>query len=200
MPGMGNDDLRSTDRHIVKAACPHDCPDTCAMEITVENGVAVEVSGAAMPFTAGTLCTKVAKYLDRTYSKDRVLYPLRRVGAKGRGQGRLERISWDAALDEITARFKSIAAEDPQQILPCSYAGTMGLLQYMWDHGYTRAEPTREAEDRWTAHVVKMYEIMLMRKAKSWFTGYNSNLAGHEEDVRGYLESILEMLDARGGG
>jgi hypothetical protein len=55
------------------------------------------------------------------------------------------------------------------------------LLQYMWDRGYTRAEACREAEQRWTAHVTKMYEIMLMRKAKSWFTGYNSNVAGHEE-------------------
>jgi len=128
---MGNDDLRSTTRRIVKAACPHDCPDTCAMEIAVEDGVAVEVRGGAMPFTDGTLCTKVAKYLDRTYSKDRVLHPLRRVGAKGPGAGRLERISWDAALDEITAQFKALAAEDPQQILPCSYAGTMGLAQYM---------------------------------------------------------------------
>jgi len=61
------------------------------------------------------------------------------------------------------------------------------LLQYMWDHGYTRAEPTREAESRWTAHVVKMYEIMLMRKAKSWFTGYNSNVAGHEEGTIRYF-------------
>jgi anaerobic selenocysteine-containing dehydrogenase len=128
---MGNDDLRSTTRRIVKAACPHDCPDTCAMEIAVEDGVAVEVRGGAMPFTDGTLCTKVAKYLDRTYSKDRVLHPLRRMGAKGPGGGRLERISWDAALDEIAARFKALAAEDPQQILPCSYAGTMGLAQYM---------------------------------------------------------------------
>ena len=128
---MGNDDLRSTTRRIVKAACPHDCPDTCAMEIAVEDGVAVEVRGGAMPFTGGTLCTKVAKYLDRTYSKDRVLHPLRRVGAKGPGKGRLERISWDAAFDEIAARFKALAAEDPQQILPCSYAGTMGLAQYM---------------------------------------------------------------------
>src|SRR5262245_6039970 len=101
------------------------------MEVTVENGVAVEVRGGDMPFTNSTLCTKVAKYLDRTYSKDRVLYPLRRVGPKGPGQGRFERISWEAALDEIAARFKAIAAEDPQQILPCSYAGTMGLLQYM---------------------------------------------------------------------
>jgi anaerobic selenocysteine-containing dehydrogenase len=101
------------------------------MEIAVEGGVAVEVRGGAMPFTDGTLCTKVAKYLDRTYSKDRVLHPLRRIGAKGPGAGRLERISWDAALDEIAARFKALAAEDPQQILPCSYAGTMGLAQYM---------------------------------------------------------------------
>jgi anaerobic selenocysteine-containing dehydrogenase len=128
---MGNDDIRSTTRRIVKAACPHDCPDTCAMEIAVEDGVAVEVRGGAMPFTDGTLCTKVAKYLDRTYSKDRVLHPLRRIGAKGPGKGRLERISWDAALDEIAARFKALAVEDPQQILPCSYAGTMGLAQYM---------------------------------------------------------------------
>ena len=121
----------AVERKVVKAACPHDCPDTCAMEITVENGVAVDVRGGDMPFTDGTLCTKVAKYLDRTYSKDRVLHPLRRTGPKGPGQGRLERISWDEALDEIAARFKTIAAEDPQQILPCSYAGTMGLLQYM---------------------------------------------------------------------
>src|SRR5262245_27673806 len=102
---MGADELGVKQRRIVKAACPHDCPDTCAMEITVEDGIAVEVRGADMPFTDGTLCTKVAKYLDRTYSKDRVLYPLRRVGAKGQGQGCLERISWDAALDEIAVRF-----------------------------------------------------------------------------------------------
>ena len=64
---MGTDDLRSTSRRIVKGACPHDCPDTCALETTVENGVAIEVRGGTMPFTDGTLCTKVAQYLDRTY-------------------------------------------------------------------------------------------------------------------------------------
>jgi anaerobic selenocysteine-containing dehydrogenase len=127
---MGTDDLRATARRIVKGACPHDCPDTCALETVVENGVAVEVRGGAMPFTGGTLCNKVSRYLDRTYSKERVLHPLRRVGAKGPGQGRLERITWDEALDEIAARFRTIAAQDPQQILPCSYAGTMGQLQY----------------------------------------------------------------------
>jgi cation diffusion facilitator CzcD-associated flavoprotein CzcO len=63
----------------------------------------------------------------------------------------------------------------------------MGLLQYMWDRGYTRADATLEAQERWTAHVVKMYEIMLMRKAKGWFTGYNSNVPGHEEGTVRYF-------------
>jgi anaerobic selenocysteine-containing dehydrogenase len=130
---MGTDDLHNrtvgTGRRVVRAACPHDCPDTCAMEITVENGRAVEVRGGDMPFTEGTLCTKVSKYLERVYAPDRVLHPLRRVGPKGPG-ARYERISWDEALDTIAARFAAIAAEDPQQILPYSYAGTMGLVQY----------------------------------------------------------------------
>ncbi|MGP1676995.1 MAG: molybdopterin-containing oxidoreductase family protein [Burkholderiales bacterium] len=116
-------------RKIVNAACPHDCPDTCGMHVTVENGVAVKVEGAKdMPFTQGTLCTKVARYLDRTYSKERVLHPLKRVGAKG--EGRFERITWDEALATIVAKFKEIVAVEPQAILPCSYAGTMGLVQY----------------------------------------------------------------------
>jgi len=63
----------------------------------------------------------------------------------------------------------------------------MDLLQYMWDRGYTRADATLEAQERWTAHVIKMYEIMLMRKAKGWFTGYNSNVAGHEEGTIRYF-------------
>jgi len=63
----------------------------------------------------------------------------------------------------------------------------MDLLQYMWDRDYTRADATLEAQERWTAHVIKMYEIMLMRKAKGWFTGYNSNVAGHEEGTIRYF-------------
>jgi anaerobic selenocysteine-containing dehydrogenase len=116
-------------RTIVRAACPHDCPDTCAMQITVENGIAVKVEGAKdHPFTAGTLCTKVARYLERTYSKDRVLFPQMRVGPKGKGEFR--RISWDEALATIAARFKAIADDDPQGILPYDYAGTMGYVQW----------------------------------------------------------------------
>jgi anaerobic selenocysteine-containing dehydrogenase len=114
----------------VRVACPHDCPDTCAMLVTVENGVATEIRGDPdMPFTEGTLCTKVAHYLERTYAPDRLLYPQRRIGKKG--EGKFLRISWDEALDEIAARLKALAAEDAETILPCSYAGTMGMVQYM---------------------------------------------------------------------
>jgi anaerobic selenocysteine-containing dehydrogenase len=115
---------------VVHAACPHDCPDTCAMLVTVEDGVATKIQGdPAMPFTDGTLCTKVAYYLERTYAPDRLKHPLKRIGKKG--EGRFARISWDEALDEIAARLKALAAEDPQTILPSSYAGTMGMAQYM---------------------------------------------------------------------
>jgi len=114
---------------IVRAACPHDCPDTCAMLVTVKDGVAVKVQGDPdHPFTDGSLCTKVAHYAERTYSPDRLLHPLKRVGPKGKGEFR--RISWDEALDEIAAKLKSLAAVNPESILPLSYAGTMGMLQY----------------------------------------------------------------------
>ncbi|HEX4524830.1 MAG TPA: molybdopterin oxidoreductase family protein [Casimicrobiaceae bacterium] len=116
---------------IVRGACPHDCPDTCALHVTVADGRAIKVEGDPdHPTTRGVLCTKVARYLERTYSEKRVLHPLRRVGAKG--EGRFERIGWDEALDTIASRFREIAgsADGPQAILPYSYAGTMGLLQY----------------------------------------------------------------------
>jgi len=117
---------------VVRAACPHDCPDTCAMLVTVrrDNGkrVAIKVAGdPSHPTTAGTLCTKVSRYLERTYHPDRLLHPLKRVGRKG--EGRFERVSWDQALDDIAARLKTVAAVDSQRIVPYSYAGTMGMVQ-----------------------------------------------------------------------
>jgi anaerobic selenocysteine-containing dehydrogenase len=112
----------------VRATCPHDCPDTCALLITVEDGVATEVKGDPdHPTTAGVLCTKVARYAERTYHPERLLHPMRRVGNKG--EGKFERISWDQALDEIASRLGAIAARAPQAILPYSYCGTMGLVQ-----------------------------------------------------------------------
>ncbi|MDY7546445.1 molybdopterin oxidoreductase family protein [Glaciimonas sp. CA11.2] len=113
---------------IVRAACPHDCPDTCALLVTVQDGVATEVRGDPdHPSTAGVLCTKVSRYTERTYHKDRLLHPMKRVGVKG--EGKFVRISWDEALDTIATRLGAIAARDPQAILPYSYAGTMGLVQ-----------------------------------------------------------------------
>ena len=114
-----DDPSKQSTRRVVRAACPHDCPDTCAMLVTVENGKAIEIRGdPSHPTTNGTLCTKVARYLDRTYSRDRVLHPMRRVGRKG--EGRFARISWDDALDEIATRFATIAAsaDGPQAIVP----------------------------------------------------------------------------------
>jgi anaerobic selenocysteine-containing dehydrogenase len=113
---------------LVRATCPHDCPDTCAILVTVEDGVATEVKGDPdHPTTAGVLCTKVSRYVDRTYHPDRLLTPLRRVGRKG--EGKFEAITWEQALDAIAARLRPIAARDPQAILPYSYCGTMGLVQ-----------------------------------------------------------------------
>jgi molybdopterin guanine dinucleotide-containing S/N-oxide reductase-like protein len=118
----------ATDRKVVRGACPHDCPDTCSFLVTVENGRAIKIQGAEdHPTTNGFLCTKVNRYLERTYSPQRVLYPMKRVGDKGKGI--FARISWDEALDTIAAKFKEIAADDPQAIQPYSYAGTMGLVQ-----------------------------------------------------------------------
>src|SRR5688500_1610397 len=119
-----------TEATIVRGACPHDCPDTCAMLVTVEDGRATRVAGDPdHPFTNGFLCAKVNRYIERTYHRDRLLYPMRRVGAKG--AGRFERISWDAALNEVAERLSAIARspDGPQAILPYSYAGTMGMLQ-----------------------------------------------------------------------
>ncbi len=113
-----------------KVVCPHDCPDTCVMTVKVEGGRAVEIGGdAEHPFTQGFLCAKVNQYLDRVYSPERLLHPLRRVGKKG--EGKFERVSWDEALDTIAARFREVVARHgAQAILPYSYAGNMGLLSY----------------------------------------------------------------------
>jgi anaerobic selenocysteine-containing dehydrogenase len=115
---------------VVRGACPHDCPDTCATLVTVENGRAVRIAGDPdHPFTNGFLCAKVNRYIERTYHEARLTSPMRRIGPKG--SGRFAPISWESALTEIAERLGAIAAsgDGPQAILPYSYAGTMGLLQ-----------------------------------------------------------------------
>ena len=120
--------LAADDFHEVRGACPHDCPDTCALLTTVRDGTAIKVQGnpAHRP-TAGVLCTKVSRYTERSYHPERLLQPLRRVGPKG--SGRYEPLSWEDALTDIAARLQEIAGRDPQAILPYSYCGTMGLVQ-----------------------------------------------------------------------
>jgi anaerobic selenocysteine-containing dehydrogenase len=126
-------------KQVVHAACPHDCPDACGVLITIDDGRAIKVQGdPAHPVTRGFLCAKVAKYLDRVYSPDRVLYPMRRVAAKGIPADQAtsasqknvwQRISWDEALAAIAERFQHVAAEfGSESILPYSYGGTLGTL------------------------------------------------------------------------
>ncbi len=112
----------------VRGACPHDCPDTCALLTTVQDGIAIRVQGnPAHGHTDGVLCAKVSRYAERTHHPERLLTPLKRSGPKGSGQ--FTPVSWDEALDDIAQRLAAIAARDPQAILPYSYAGTMGLVQ-----------------------------------------------------------------------
>jgi molybdopterin guanine dinucleotide-containing S/N-oxide reductase-like protein len=125
---------------IVHTVCSHDCPDSCAVLVTVNGeGRAVKVEGdPSQPVTQGFLCGKVAKYLDRVYAPDRILYPLRRKPEaqkgpqlRGREHEAFERVSWDEALTAIATRLQQISDEHgPESILPYSYAGTIGVLGY----------------------------------------------------------------------
>ncbi len=125
---MSHPAIEGSATRVVHAACPHDCPDTCAMRVEVAGGRVVRISGDPdHPPTHGALCTKVSRYAERTYHPDRVLRPLKRVGPKG--SGRFVPVGWDEALDDIAARLSAIAARDPEAIVPYSYAGTMGLVQ-----------------------------------------------------------------------
>src|SRR5271165_1936605 len=125
---------------VVHTVCSHDCPDSCAVLVTVnEEGRAIKLQGdPSQPVTQGFLCGKVAKYLDRVYAPERILYPLKRKPgvakgplARGREHEAFERVSWDEALDAIAARLKETAERyGPESILPYSYAGTLGVLGY----------------------------------------------------------------------
>lgn len=114
---------------MVRGACHHDCPDTCAWEVTVRDGVAVHLRGdPTQPFTDGQLCPKVNPYLERVYHPDRLLRPLRRVGPKG--EGRFEPIAWNDAIGEIAERLSAaISRYGSETVLPYSLDGTQGLVQ-----------------------------------------------------------------------
>ncbi len=126
--------LGDNDRNVPEqkhSVCALDCPDTCALVLNIDPaGRATKIAGDPHhPITRGFLCGKVAKYLEREYHPERLLYPLRRKGAKGEGQ--FTRIDWDTALGEIAERLSAISREHgPEAVLPYSYAGTMGVLNY----------------------------------------------------------------------
>ena len=115
--------------NVIRGACGHDCPDTCSWIVEARDGKAERLYGDPdHPFTRGVLCAKVNHYLDRVYHPDRVLFPLKRIGAKGEGQ--FVRTTWDDALADIAARWQSIMTESgAEAILPFSFAGNQGLIQ-----------------------------------------------------------------------
>jgi len=131
----------SAETKTVHAVCTHDCPDSCGVLVTVDTltGRATKVQGdPAHPVTRGFLCGKVARYLDRVYSPERLLYPMRRKAEvrkgplpKGHEAEAFERISWDEALGLVARQLNETATEfGPESVLPYSYAGTIGQLGY----------------------------------------------------------------------
>ena len=134
---------------VIHGACPHDCPDTCAWLVTVDDdGKAIKFEGdPAHPFTQGALCSKLKRYPDRVYNKDRVLHPMRRKGPKGSGE--FERISWDEALEEMIVRMqRTIDEHGPLAVMPYNFAGTVGMLQrYAGEQFFARVGATEMLGD-----------------------------------------------------
>ena len=113
---------------VVRGACPHDCPDTCAMLVTVDaDGRAVAVAGDPdHPITAGFLCGKVSNYLDRVYAEDRLLHPLIRDGREGRGRVPPRELGRGARRRRRPGCGAAIERHGGESVLPYSYMGTMG--------------------------------------------------------------------------
>ena len=111
------------------SVCPHDCPSVCALDVELLSPERIgRLRGSPQPYTDGVICAKVARYAERVHHPDRLLQPLRRVGAKGSGQ--FAAISWDDALDLVAENFQAaIARHGPETVWPYHYAGTMGLVQ-----------------------------------------------------------------------
>jgi anaerobic selenocysteine-containing dehydrogenase len=175
--------VSATTRREVPGACPLDCPDTCSWVVTVENGEAVSLRGDRRhPFTRGALCAKVHHYLDYTRAPDRLLHPLRRVGAKG--EGRFARISWDAALDEIAERWRAIIARHgPQAIWPYYGSGTMGMLQGVAGAG----------RRLWNALGASQHMMTICTIAGGYGTGYTlgDNRVGMDPETFDHSRLIL---------
>lgn len=129
---MGGDARGGSTAHVsrlrFRTVCPHDCPDTCSVVATVDNGRVVAVQGdPEHPFTRGFLCAKVNRYPERVHSPERIVTPLRRDGPKG--SGKFRSVSWEQALDEIVERWEAIRRQwGSEAILAYVYSGHMGLV------------------------------------------------------------------------
>jgi len=167
----------------VRGTCALDCPDTCSWVVTVENGRAVKLQGdPAHPFTRGVLCTKVNGYLAYAQSPDRLLYPLRRRGPKGRGE--FERISWDDALDEIAERFRATIREfGPEAIWPYLGSGSMGLLHGVYSAG----------RRLWNALGTSQHQMTICTIAGGVGTGYTlgDNRVGMDPETLRFSKLIV---------
>ena len=110
------------------SVCPLDCPDRCALDVTVDNGRVVKIDGSRRSeYTNGYICSKVRRFTERQYSPDRLLHPMKRVGKKG--DGKFEQISWGDALHHIAVRFTELASTaGSEAILPFHYDGSNGLI------------------------------------------------------------------------
>jgi len=140
--------LKIMRKEIYNTTCTMDCPDTCALEVEVQDGRIAKISGTNHhPITGGFICSKVSQFAKRVYHKDRVLFPMRRIGVKG--EGKFERIGWDDAIAEIATRFKEISNEfGSEAILPYHYGGSNGLLgeDFLDDHFFARLGASRLAK------------------------------------------------------
>jgi anaerobic selenocysteine-containing dehydrogenase len=125
-----NETVRLPDaKRIGATACPHDCPSTCALEVElIDERTIGRVHGSKdNDYTAGVICAKVARYAEREHHRDRLMHPLRRIGAKGAGEWC--QISWDDALDIVAENFlKAEQRHGAESVWPYYYAGTMGLV------------------------------------------------------------------------
>src|SRR3954467_12884646 len=114
--------------HIVSTVCPLDCPDSCSLDVTVQDGRVTVIDGSALnPDTDGYICAKVRRFPERVYGPDRLLYPAVRSGPKG--LARFQRVTWDEALDAIATRLSDVRDQwGGEAILPYCYGGSNGLL------------------------------------------------------------------------
>jgi anaerobic selenocysteine-containing dehydrogenase len=167
----------------IRGACPLDCPDTCSWIVTVQHGEAVELRGDPVhPYTRGSLCNKVVDYLDYARSPERLLYPMRRVGPKGRGE--FTRISWDEALGRIAGEFETVIAKDgAEAIWPFAGAGNMGLIQGIYGAG----------RRLWNVLGTSRHIVTICTIAGGFGTGYTlgDNRVGMDPETLRYSKLVL---------